>query len=130
MSAVTGSFFTVTDIEAMKADREFAQKFSITQPEAIHAPSIQFNSWREWVLEHRYKIVGFTWLTVAAGTLLYQWKRKDISSSQKIINARLSSQALALIGFGAIAGVSAGVVVEPKPDPHFESVISGATQSK
>jgi hypothetical protein len=41
---------------------------------------------------------------MAGGTLLYQWKRKDIRPSQKIINARLSSQVLALVGVGAMAG--------------------------
>lgn len=91
----------------IEADRRFSQQFSISEAAPVPAyKPLDFNleSLKDWSLRHRYQIVGYGWAAMAAGTLLYQWKRKDIRPSQKIINARLSSQVLALVGFGAIAG--------------------------
>jgi hypothetical protein len=102
----------------MIADRKFAQYYSVTKDAELAAlpPTrltdyLQGEALKSWTLDHRYQVVGYSWLAMAAGTLLYQWKRKDIKTAQKLINARMASQLLALLGFAAVAGTSFDVLV-------------------
>lgn len=98
----------------MIADRKFAQFYSITKDntELVALPPtrltdyLQVEALKGWTLDHRYQVVGYSWLAMAVGTMLYQWKRKDIKTAQKLINARMASQLLALLGFAAVAGIS------------------------
>ena len=64
---------------------------------------------------------------MAGATLIYQWKRKDIKPSQKLINARLTSQLLALLGFGAIASLSASIEKEEEIDLHYDQIVNRKT---
>jgi len=93
VSSITGAFFTMADVSITKAERSLAER-KIIERGGFVAPKNQESpiSLKHWILDNKNHIVGFGWLAVAGGTLLYQWKRKDISRAQKIINARLSSQ--------------------------------------
>ncbi|KAJ1562233.1 hypothetical protein HK405_014494, partial [Cladochytrium tenue] len=91
-SAAMGGFFTGTDREAMRADREFAQKFSITKEDesALIRESKQARSWesfRATLYRNRFEILAASYFTVLGGTLAYNFARKDIFTSQKFINA-------------------------------------------
>lgn len=133
-ATITGSFFTAADVSITKAERLLAER-KILERGGFVAPKTSESpqSLKHWVLDNKSYIVGIGWLTVAGGTLLYQWKRKDITVPQKIINARLSSQVMALVGVSALAGIfnlfnsialTATEPPKPKIDYHFESVIS------
>ena len=133
-TAITGSFFTAADVSITKAERVLAER-KILERGGFVAPKISESpqSLKHWVLDNKYYIVGFGWMAVAGGTFLYQWKRKDISVPQKVINARLSSQVMALAGVSALAGnlsivnkiaLTATEPPKPKIDYHYESVIS------
>jgi hypothetical protein len=93
VASITGAFFTMADMSITKAERSLAER-KILERGGYVAPQEQQSpiSLKHWILDNKYYIVGFGWLAVAGGTLLYQWKRRDISRPQKIINARLSSQ--------------------------------------
>lgn len=95
VASITGSFFTVADISITKAERNLAERKLIERGGILpQQPPETPKSLKHWVLDNKYHIVGFGWLAVAGGTLLYQWKRGDVTRSQKIINARLSSQGI------------------------------------
>ncbi|GMH08302.1 hypothetical protein Nepgr_010142 [Nepenthes gracilis] len=59
---------------------------------------------REWVVEHKLRVVGCLWLSGVVGSIAYNWSRPE-KTSVKIIHARLHAQALTL---AALAG--AGLV--------------------
>ncbi|KAJ3282847.1 hypothetical protein HK104_010677 [Borealophlyctis nickersoniae] len=128
----TAVFFTVTDKAAIEADRELVARFSVTRPEDAAAiarerqPVWTMEGFKKYAYDNRLKLLGYSWAAAVAGVLMYTYNRKDITKSQKIINARLVSQVLALVGAGAFA-LSLGEEKEkPIPvDAHFERVMRG-----
>jgi hypothetical protein len=64
VAAVSASFFTVTDRAAMRADREFAQKFSISEEEEVMAMTTT-KGMKDWSPEElkrafmRNKVIDF-----------------------------------------------------------------------
>ncbi|KAI9002301.1 hypothetical protein BC832DRAFT_516811, partial [Gaertneriomyces semiglobifer] len=127
----TGTFFTVVDRAAMHADLELSLRYSVSRKEdlqkIVQEPSEQ--TWQSTLFKHRYSIIGFGWLASLGATLLYNWKRRDIATAHKIINARMTAQTFALLGVGAIAGLA--TVTEPRReiDPHFERIVHASSRS-
>ncbi|XP_052189499.1 uncharacterized protein LOC127799477 [Diospyros lotus] len=62
-----------------------------------------FDSIREWVVEHKLRTVGCLWLSGVAGSIAYNWSQPNMKTSVKIIHARLHAQALTL---AALAGAA------------------------
>ncbi len=92
----------------MEADRAFALRYAKNREEFLklreeelkeyHAPfEMTQAGLRNAFVKNKYLIVGGLWSSVVAGTLIYNFGRKDISTSQKIINARMTGQAAALL---------------------------------
>ncbi|TPX41439.1 hypothetical protein SeMB42_g05572 [Synchytrium endobioticum] len=133
---VTGAFFAAADRAAVQADHKFAKQYSSVNVDEIERilearKNRKFN-WTsqdiaDAMKEHRYKVVGALWGTGMAGTLWYNWRRGDISTSQKIINARMLSQTLALAAFTGFAVASAVQEKEELHDPHYDQVVYGTT---
>ncbi|RKO93804.1 hypothetical protein BDK51DRAFT_35419 [Blyttiomyces helicus] len=135
MMVPTGVFFTATDGAAIRADRAIAARFSVTRAEVapikVQAPfSWSLASIRDVIIDHKYPIIGYGWTAAVAATLLYNYRRGDISRSQKIINARMVAQSFALIGMGSIAAAQALSDEEDHEieDPHFQSIIKAKAQ--
>ncbi|KAJ3318937.1 dolichyl-phosphate beta-glucosyltransferase [Boothiomyces sp. JEL0866] len=100
----TAAFFTVTDVEAMNADRRFAQEFSVTKSDELQAvkKSMTAEDWKKKFWENKNSIVGYTWLGLMSGSLIYNFRQKDINFTQKLINSRLIAQSGALLGIAAL----------------------------
>ncbi|KAI8900201.1 hypothetical protein BC833DRAFT_618694 [Globomyces pollinis-pini] len=125
----TAAFFTKTDTEAMKADREFASQFSITHEHPVEKEyQVDQNGIRNFILDNKFKLVGYGWLSVMGLSLVYNFSRPQIRTAQKFINARMVAQTSALVSMVSIAMLS-GIAKESKPpvvvrDEHFESIIN------
>lgn len=55
------------------------------------------------ISRHSGKILFGSWLGVIGTSLLLNWRRKDLSTGQKIINARVTAQIAALTSLGLMA---------------------------
>ncbi|KAJ0014716.1 hypothetical protein Pint_19759 [Pistacia integerrima] len=63
----------------------------------------KFESFREWIVEHKLRTVGCLWLSGITGSIAYNWTQPNMKTSVKIIHARLHAQALTL---AALAGAA------------------------
>ncbi|GAB2287307.1 hypothetical protein Dimus_021688 [Dionaea muscipula] len=63
-----------------------------------------FESIREWIVEHKLRTVGCLWLSGITGSIAYNWSQPTMKTSVKLIHARLHAQALTL---AALAGAAA-----------------------
>ncbi|KAI5658719.1 hypothetical protein M9H77_27512 [Catharanthus roseus] len=71
--------------------------------ESSAATKSSFESFREWVSEHKLRTVGCLWLSGISGSIAYNWSQPAMKTSVKIIHARLHAQALTL---AALAGAA------------------------
>ncbi|KAJ3395688.1 hypothetical protein HDU92_005154 [Lobulomyces angularis] len=119
----TAAFFTRTDISSMNEDRKFSAQYSIHKPsEQALEEGVDISTPFSWtkegikasLLRNRYALVGGIWALSMGGSLLYNYRRKDINTSQKVINSRMTAQSAVLLGLAAFAGVSAMNVAPPK----------------
>ncbi|ORY39284.1 hypothetical protein BCR33DRAFT_720122 [Rhizoclosmatium globosum] len=91
LAASTAGFFTETDRAAMRADREFAQKFSITQKddvslaEASVARSWDMETVKQVAFKNRFQLLSWGYLGVVGTTLAYNFSRTDIFLSQNAV---------------------------------------------
>ena len=121
----TAAFFTTTDVMAMEEDRKFAQQYSVSQPDEIDFKSS--SDWKEYLRDNQFSLVGYTWLGLVGSTLAYNFAKPQISLQQKFINARMVSQAGALLGIVAVAMMSLKrqekVQGKVENDAHFERIV-------
>ncbi|KAI9097027.1 hypothetical protein DFS34DRAFT_594234 [Phlyctochytrium arcticum] len=117
LGVTTGTFFTVTDRASIRVSREVAKRHAINpQSHELEVRHIEpITGLRQYIIKHRYPIVMSIWSGTLAGAFLYNWRRRDITRGQKIINARLVAQVMALAGIGGIAAITAS-------DPHDKQV--------
>ncbi|TPX34184.1 hypothetical protein SmJEL517_g03077 [Synchytrium microbalum] len=119
---VTASFFTAADRAAIEVDQKFAKQYSHVDVEQIeqilearkNAKTFKWTTddLSEQIKLHRYKLVGGLWSGAMIGTLWYNWRRGDITTAQKVINAPLAS-----------------TVTEPEEahDPHYDLIVYGTS---
>ncbi|ORY39283.1 hypothetical protein BCR33DRAFT_720121 [Rhizoclosmatium globosum] len=136
LAATTAGFFTETDRAAMKADREFAQKFSLSREDELSLVSSRptlFGANSEWDAErikqfafkNRFTLLTYGYVGVVGTTLAYNFSRTDIFLSQKFINARLVGQFSAVAGILLIGAAAVGNKPEKVVDPYYERVVNG-----
>ncbi|KAJ3030737.1 UNVERIFIED_CONTAM: hypothetical protein HDU68_007948 [Siphonaria sp. JEL0065] len=131
LAASTAGFFTETDRAAMRADREFAQKFSISQSHEVVIPAEE--TARNWDLEtvkqvafkNRFSILSYAYVGIVGSTLAYNFSRHDIFMTQKFVNARLVGQFSAVAGILLIGAAAVGNKPEVKVDPYYERIVNG-----
>ncbi|TPX62629.1 hypothetical protein PhCBS80983_g00241 [Powellomyces hirtus] len=124
----TATFFTVTDRAAMRWDREMSYKYSVTRKEDLApvGPIIPHDEGiSQMIHRYRYQIIGWGWLGTMGATLLYNYRRTDITRALKIINARMTAQTFALVGVAAIAGLAATAPETQKNDPYYDRIMRG-----
>jgi hypothetical protein len=83
-------------------------------------------AWSQYIVDNQAKIAGYTWLSIMTLALGYNFSKKDIGFTQKLINSRMVAQSGALLGIACIAFLSSQ---KPKETPeyvdtHFENIIS------
>ncbi|KAJ3286952.1 hypothetical protein HDU76_007901 [Blyttiomyces sp. JEL0837] len=143
IAGFTGGFFTQTDVAAMKADREFAQKFSVTNPDELQLVSVpganatriltggvDFEGMKRAFVKNRFEYLTIGYFSVLGGTLAYNFMRRDIFLSQKFINARMTAQVAAIAGVGIAAVMAASTQREVMIDPYYERVVNGPEKKK
>ncbi|KAJ3153771.1 hypothetical protein HDU86_005104 [Geranomyces michiganensis] len=126
LAATTGTFFTVSDRASIRASRTLASQRSGSVLD-VSEPIVGA---REWVIRHRYPLVMTLWSGTLAGAILYNWRRGDITKSQKLINARLVAQVMALAGVGGIAGLAGTAPYEEHVDKHFEKIMEAGEDAQ
>ncbi|KAI9203743.1 uncharacterized protein BJ171DRAFT_139694 [Polychytrium aggregatum] len=134
LASTIAGFFTASDVVAMRVDREFAQQFSVVHESEIEpltsSDQINFTSaegLKNAFIQYRYKFVAGLWATSMVAALGYNYRRTDITQAQKVINARMTAQLLAIAGVMGVAGVSTLVDVKPVAvvDPYYERIVNG-----
>ncbi|KAJ3030736.1 UNVERIFIED_CONTAM: hypothetical protein HDU68_007947 [Siphonaria sp. JEL0065] len=139
LAATTAGFFTETDRAAMRADREFSQKFSITnvnELEHISTKPTIFGESSDWDLErvkqvafkNRFTLLAYSYFGIVGTTLVYNFSRTDIFMTQKFVNARLVGQFSAVAGILLIGAAAVGNKPEQKIDPYYERIVNGDKQ--
>ncbi|KAI9338913.1 hypothetical protein DFJ73DRAFT_847165 [Zopfochytrium polystomum] len=127
-SASMAGFFFGTDRAAVRADREFAQRFSVTKEEELSLirESKEARSWESFqrtLYRNRFEILAASYFGILGTTMAYNFARKDIFMSQKFINARMTAQVAAIAGVGAIAVLASTTRPEPIIDPYYERIL-------
>ncbi|KAJ2819076.1 Replication factor C, subunit RFC4 [Coemansia furcata] len=80
-----------------------------------------------FVNEHRWSILGYTWLIGITGSLLYLYKQKGMTATQKAVQARMYAQAITLVGILSTAGIaSLGDKTENKHVQHNSAALEAA----
>lgn len=62
-----------------------------------------YDSFRRWLVEHKLQTLGSLWASTIAASLAYNFSQQGMSTSVKVIHARLHAQALTL---AALAGAA------------------------
>lgn len=115
----TAAFFTRSEFAVAEAQRAFLLKYALNGETLASQEFVGINAYKRFsmftsegfksfLMDNRYRIVGGMWAATVMGTLAYNFSRRDISFSQKLINARMTGQSAALagvIGFGAASAV-------------------------
>jgi len=140
LASGTATFFTYVDRASIKAARDAALPRSISGPlkdsafdkiprqfisEEDYKKAQEQRSLKHWIVERRYPLVGGLWAGSLGGAILYNMNRTDILPANKVINARLIAQVLALAGIGAAAALATTEPHEVQVDRHFERVLAG-----
>jgi hypothetical protein len=145
VAGLTAVFFTATDRIAMWVEREAGFRYSVSNKQEASAAGVDLGTdgppfttrpgsitdkLAHWVVDARYHIIGYGWAAVVGSTIAYTWRRRDITLTQKLINARLLGQTAALSGVALIAGLTANVTAPPAPvDAYFERVVSAGAST-
>ncbi|KAI8924357.1 hypothetical protein BC831DRAFT_466120 [Entophlyctis helioformis] len=129
------AFFTTTDKAAMAADRQYAQRFSITSADELEVKELvpaaasdsALDRAKSFVLGNRFALLGYGWLGAVGLSLMYNFSRKEISLPQKLINSRMVAQSAALAGFAGLAVLTTTSASTPavRIDPYFQRVVEG-----
>ncbi len=125
----------------MEADRAFAMRYAINRDAFDKADTIRkeeqdkpFDFTQEGIrtafLRNKYAIVAGMWTATVCSTLLWNFKRKDINFSQKLINMRMTGQSAALIGLGCVVFVDSLGDVEVDDHPFTEAHIDAIINQK
>ncbi len=115
---------------ALEIERAMGREKSIVNVETPAAvrQKVTMKDVKEYILQNRFKVVGYSWLTVVATTLAVVWSNRTMPVSQKIITARMYAQASALAAFGAFA-LAANVPVDKTSNVerlsqrHFDHIL-------
>ncbi|KAJ2885687.1 Replication factor C, subunit RFC4 [Coemansia aciculifera] len=99
----------------------------LNQRARIDARSSMADRSIHFVNEHRWAILGYTWLVGITGSLLYLYKKKGMTVTQKAVQARMYAQAITLVGILSTAGVaSLGDKSENKHVQHNSAALEAA----
>ncbi|KAJ2797425.1 Replication factor C, subunit RFC4 [Coemansia guatemalensis] len=60
----------------------------------------------DFVNEHRWSILGLTWLAGITGAGLYLYKKKGMSAAQKLVEARMYAQLITVVGVVSTASIA------------------------
>jgi hypothetical protein len=125
----TAAFFTVTDVEAMVADREFASQFSVTKKEDLVNESAPTQSIKDYIRENQFSLVAKGYFGLVGLSLAYNFARKEIGFTQKLINTRMVGQAGALVAIASVAALQLKRDKTVPVDRHFERIVYGDQQN-
>ncbi|KAJ2001744.1 Replication factor C, subunit RFC4 [Coemansia thaxteri] len=59
-----------------------------------------------FVTDHRWSILGYTWLLGISGSILYLYKKRGMTVTQKAVQARMYAQAITIIGILSTAAIA------------------------
>ncbi|KAJ2334771.1 Replication factor C, subunit RFC4 [Coemansia sp. RSA 1694] len=80
-----------------------------------------------FVNEHRWSILGYTWLIGVTGSLLYLYKKKGMTATQKAVQARMYAQAITIVGILSTAAIaSLGDKTQNKHLQHNSAALDAA----
>ncbi|KAI8324728.1 hypothetical protein GQ54DRAFT_243966, partial [Martensiomyces pterosporus] len=60
----------------------------------------------DYVTEHRWSILGYTWLAGISGSVYHLYRQKGMTWTQKVVQARMYAQAITIIGILSTAAIA------------------------
>ncbi len=99
----TAVFFTVADRAAMWADR---QQLRMASKNITILPPESPSSFRHWLVDNKYSVLGLTWLGVLGVSLAVNFRQKHITTAQRMMHSRMIAQVACIAGMGALAYLS------------------------
>lgn len=120
--------------EAERAPQKMVRDNTTAELEDIRSRETTFQRFKEWGREHRYPIVGVSWLASMAIALGMVGRNPYLTGTQKLVQARVYAQGLTLAVLIATAAFEAGdasqgkgrwetvMVVDPN-DPQHKHLI-------
>ncbi|KAJ9049510.1 Replication factor C, subunit RFC4 [Entomophthora muscae] len=71
---------------------------------------------KNYVSEYRYYIVAGSWVGGMSLAGLYLYRKKYMTPTQKLVEARMYAQAITLGSLAAVAAFSSGATTDPKSE--------------
>jgi len=102
-------FVTQGEHAALEIERAMGREKSyvnVDAPIAAARQKVSFDDVKDYFLQNRFKVVGYTWLTVVSAVMLNLWSKPHMPTAQKIITARMYAQGTAIAAFMGFAWAS------------------------
>ena len=68
------------------------------------------------IRENRNMVVGVSWLTCMGGSLLYTFSKKGLTTTQRIVTARMYAQGFTILTMMAVAALELTEAPQPKKE--------------
>ncbi|RHZ61361.1 hypothetical protein Glove_348g46 [Diversispora epigaea] len=103
-SGTTAATIILAEQAGLKYERK---KYGHYEPPKHHDPQRSYTkAAKDFISDNRYSILCGSWVLSMAGSIAYTSKNKYLTLSQKVVQARMISQALTIVMILASAGVS------------------------
>ncbi|KAJ1950509.1 Replication factor C, subunit RFC4 [Linderina macrospora] len=79
-----------------------------------------------FVNEHRWSMLGYTWLAGISGSIFHLYRQKGMTWTQKVVQARMYAQLITIVGILSTAAVAS---LGDKKDQGHQQPISAALQA-
>ncbi|KAJ1952456.1 Replication factor C, subunit RFC4 [Linderina pennispora] len=106
--------------EEDERDHLLQQKMELQRRASFSQSAIQF------VTEHRWSMLGYTWLAGISGSIYHLYRQKGMTWTQKVVQARMYAQLITIVGILSTAAVAS--LGDKKEDGH-QQPISAALQA-
>ncbi|KAG0211739.1 hypothetical protein BGX28_007501 [Mortierella sp. GBA30] len=121
-----GSGVTATSIlfgDHARVQYEDRQLLRHLDNEAAEAKRAEIRAQRGWLAEVNYQVrenrnmvVGVAWLTCMAGSLGYTFSKKGLTTTQRIVTARMYAQGFTILTMMAVAAIELTEAPRPKKE--------------
>ncbi|KAJ1645314.1 Replication factor C, subunit RFC4 [Coemansia asiatica] len=100
---------------------------ALRRQEAIATRSSLVERSMDYVTEHRWSILGYTWLAGISGSLYHLYRQKGMTVTQKAVQARMYAQLITIIGILSTAAIaSLSNKGDKKHVPHNSAALEAA----
>ncbi|KAG9306233.1 hypothetical protein G9A89_016137 [Geosiphon pyriformis] len=117
-SITTASFIITAERASLRFEKikygEFHEQNTETKPLS------RIEATKKFLNDHRWSIIGGTWVLGMAGSIASLWRNKYLTTSQKLVQARMYSQGLTIIVLLASAALSMNTETRQKEPAGYQ----------